>query len=171
MTAPGCATFRGQTPASNPLFVQTNNHELVWERSVDVLHQNLFEVQRENRLDGVIETKYKPGASLIEVWHPDSPSLHSRLESTLQSIRRKAYVTVTPADGGYLVNVEAYKEIEDVAGASNSAGAATFLDNNAFERDLSAVVGQSAPSGWVAKGRDPELEQLLLDSLAREFNH
>ncbi len=166
---PGCAAFRGPAPAGNPLFVQVGNQELVWERSVDALHKNLFEIQRENRLDGVIETKYKTGASLLEPWHPDSPTLRSRLEGTLQSIRRKAFVTVTPADGGYLIGVEAYKELEDVASAANSAGAATFLDNNALQRDLQAVVGQASPSGWIPKGRDQELEQLLLDSLSREF--
>ena len=57
--------------------------------------------------------------------------------------RRKAFVSVTPAEGGFLVNVEAYKELEDVAGVANSAGAATFLDNNARARDLEAVVGQT----------------------------
>lgn len=167
---PGCATIRGPSPSTNPLFVQANNQESTWERSVDVLHKNLFEIQRENRLDGVIETKYKTGASLLEPWHPDSPTLSGRLEGTLQSIRRKAFVTVTPAEGGFLIGVEAYKELEDVASAANSAGAATFLDNNALQRDLQAVVGQSAPSGWIPKGRDLELEQLLLDSISREFH-
>lgn len=166
----GCATIRGQSPASNPLFVQSNNQELVWERSVDALHKNLFEIQRENRLDGMIETKYKTGSGLLEPWQPDSPTLRGRLEGSLQSIRRKAFVTVTPAEGGYLISVEAYKELEDVASVANSAGAATFLDNDGLQRDLQAVVGQASPSGWIPKGRDADLEQLLLDSLAQEFN-
>jgi hypothetical protein len=167
---PGCATFRGQSPPSNPIFVQANNHELVWERSVDVLHDYLFEIQRENRLDGVIETKYKTGAGLLEPWHPDSVSLAGRLEGTLQSIRRKAFVTVTPADGGFLVGVEAYKELEDVAAAANSAGAATFLDNSAPQRNMNELVGQASPSGWIPKGRDFELEQALLASLSLAFS-
>jgi hypothetical protein len=169
-TLPGCATFRGGAVPGNPVFVPTDNQELVWERSVDVLHHNLFEIERENRLDGLIETKYKTGAGLLELWHPDSVGLHARLEGTMQSIRRKAFITVTPADGGYLVGVEAYKELEDVVGAANSAGAATFLENSARKRDLEAVVGQAAPSGWIPKGRDVELERRLLDDLHRAFS-
>lgn len=166
----GCASFRGPVSTNNPLLVRANNQELVWERSVDVLHRNLFEIQSENRLDGLIETKYKTAAGLLEPWHPDSPGMHGRLEATLQSLRRKAYITVIPADGGFLVGVEAYKELEDVAGASNSVGAATFLENNARKRDLEAVVGQAAPSGWIPKGRDIELERLLLNDLNVAFN-
>lgn len=166
---PGCAMFRGHAP-SNPMFVRANNQEQVWEQAVDVLHHNRFEIERENRLDGVIESKFKIGAGMLEPWHHDSPSFASRLEGTLQSIRRKAYVTITPAEGGYFVGVEAYKELEDVAMAANSAGAATFLDNNAQKRDLPELMGQATPSGWIPKGRDPELEQLLMDELSATFS-
>lgn len=168
--ASGCATFRGAPAPSNPIFVRANNHEMVWERSVDVLHQNTFEIARENRLDGLIETNYKTGAGVLEPWHSDSATFRGRVEATLQSIRRKAFVTVVPAEGGYLVGVEAYKELEDVAGAANSAGSATFLDNNARKRDLESLLGQASPSGWIPRGRDPDLERLLLSDLNQAFN-
>lgn len=166
----GCAGLRPVTSASNPIFVRASSHDLVWERSADVLHGNLFEIERENRLDGMIESKYKTGASFLEPWHPDSVGWYSRLEGTFQSIRRKAVITVTPAEGGFLVGVEAYKEIEDVAAAANSAGAATFLDNNSRKRDLDSLVGQAAPSGWIAKGRDLPLEQKLMSDLNAAFS-
>jgi len=166
----GCSTLRSPAVASNPIFVPVSDQELAWERSVDVLHENLFVIERENRLDGMIETKYKTGSGLLEPWHPDPGSFRGRVEGTLQSIRRKAFVTVTPAEGGYLIGVEAYKELEDVAAAANSAGAATFLENNAQKRDLVAVVGQAAPSGWIPKGRDADLERMLLNDLYAAFS-
>jgi hypothetical protein len=169
--AAGCTTFRAQSPPSNPIFVQAANQELVWERSVDVLHRYLFNIERENRLAGVIETTYKTGAGIIEPWHPDSVTFVDRIESTFQSIRRKAFIQVTPAEGGYFVEVRAFKELEDVANAPTFAGAATFLDNNALPPpDFSVLVGQAAPSGWIAKGRDPHLEQALLVSLSKAFS-
>lgn len=170
VAASGCALHRSTAATSNPLFVRSDQHELVWERSVDVVHQNLFEIENENRLDGMIETKYKTGSGLLEPWHPDSPGLENRLEATLQSLRRKAFISITPAEGGYLVGVEAYKELEDVAGAANSAGSATFLDNNARPPAMEPLLGQSTPSGWIPKGRDLELEQLLLEDLHAAFN-
>ena len=166
----GCATIQNYgVPVSNPLFIRANNHDEAWERTVDVVHDYLFEIERENKLGGVLETRYKTGASLMEPWHADSVGTDNRLESTLQSIRRKAYVSVTPVDGGYLVGVEAHKELEDVAKAANLQGAATFLDDNILQRDLNAVVGQATPSGWIAKGRDEALEQSMLKSIHRAF--
>jgi hypothetical protein len=167
----GCATFSPSSPpVANPIVIRASDGELVWERTVDVVHQYLFEIERENRLDGIIETKYQTGASLLEPWHPDSVGKANRLESTLQSIRRKAFVSVTPVDGGFLVGVEAVKELEDVPRAANSAGAATFLDNNPLQRDLNVVVGQATPSGWLPRGRDPDLEQSMLRSLSEAFS-
>jgi hypothetical protein len=166
----GCATLpNSQGPVSNPVFVRSNNPEEAWERTVDVVHDYLFEIERENKLGGVMETRYKTGSSILEPWHRDSVGYDNRMESTLQSIRRKAYVSVTPVQGGYLVGVEAHKELEDVARAANLQGAATFLDDNILARDLNAVVGQATPSGWVSKGRDEALEQSMLKSVQQAF--
>lgn len=166
----GCASIMPSAPpSSNPVFVRANDGEFVWERTVDVVHDYLFEIRRENKLDGVIETEYKTGSGVLEPWHRDSVGVYERTESTLQSIRRKAYVSITPAEGGYLIGVEAYKELEDVANAANSAGAATFLDNSPLQRDLSLVVGQATPSGWISRGRDSLLEQAMIDDLRAAF--
>lgn len=166
----GCATMQNYGPAvSNPVFVRANNNEEAWERTVDVVHDYLFEIERENKLGGVLETRYKTGSSCLEPWHPDSVGANNRLESTLQSIRRKAYVSVTPVEGGYLIGVEAHKELEDVAKAANLQGAATFLDDNILARDLNSVIGQATPSGWISKGRDEALEQSMLKSINRAF--
>lgn len=167
----GCTTIPSAVPpVSNPMFVRANNPEDAWERTVDVVHEYLFEIERENRLGGLIETRYKTGSGVLEPWHGDSVGLDSRLESSLQSIRRKAFVSVTPVDGGFLVGVEAHKELEDVARAANLQGAATFLDDNQLQqRDLNPVVGQATPSAWIPKGRDAALEQAMLRSLQESF--
>ncbi|MEO1997273.1 MAG: hypothetical protein ABGZ17_18545, partial [Planctomycetaceae bacterium] len=144
---------------AEPILVQSGSQEPVWERVIDMLHTYHFEIAREDRLDGVIETQYKTGASLQEPWHPDAVGFANRLEGTLQSIRRRVVVRLTPVDGGYLVAVEVFKELEELGGlAANSAGGATFRENTPLRRDLNMVVGQSAPSGWIALGRDRLLE-------------
>jgi len=153
---------------SNPIRVATNNEELVWERAVDVLHAYHFEIARENRLGRVIETKPRVGSGLLEPWHKDSVGLHSRLESSLQSIRRIAQISMQPSDDGtgYLVSVAVYKEKEDLVGvAANSPGAATFSESNPLIRNLDPVVGETSVSGWVPMGRDVILEQDMLRQL------
>lgn len=163
----GCASSRPMI-VSNPVFVPANSQHSAWEKAVDVLHDFHFPIARENRLDGVIETDYRVGSNVIEPWHGDSVGAFNRWESTLQSIRRKVRVDLTPVEGGYLVGVEAFKEQEDLAGtAENTAGAATFRKNTPLERNLTTVVGQSAPSGWYSLGRDADLEQAILGEMQR----
>ena len=166
----GCMSV-APVAVSNPIYVPANNHEAVWERTVDVIHSHQFPISRENRLDGIIETDYKVGSGVLEPWHHDSVGLEDRLESSLQSTRRRAILSVTPAEGGYLVGVEVFKELEDLPGlAANSPGWATFQESTPLERDLDLVVGQSAPSGWIPLGRDAALEQSILQGLQTSFS-
>ncbi|WP_437186447.1 hypothetical protein SH668x_003599 [Planctomicrobium sp. SH668] len=171
----GCSlpgrSFRGQNaqvPVTNPLLVMSRNEELVWERAIDVLHDFQFEIGRENRLGRVIETLPKVGAGLFEPWHSDSVGFESRLESSLQSIRRIVLISLQPDDNGqgFLVSVTVQKELEDLPGvAGNSAGAATFSESVPLARDLAPVVGQSSASYWIPQGRDLLLEEAILRRL------
>ena len=91
----------------------------------------------------------------MKPWHQDSVTAGDRLESSFQSIRRRAKVTVTPAQGGYLVGVEVLKELEDPQDLIvNSAGTATFPESTTLDRNLELVVGPATPDGWILLGRD-----------------
>ena len=169
--APG--RFSGSPhPVANPLGVRAVSDDGIWERTVDVLHDYKFQIAREDRLARVIETDYKVGSGCLEPWHHDSVGPANRLESTLQSVRRRVRITLMPVDatGNYTVTVEAFKETEDLPGlAANSPGAATFQESTPLQRDLNPVVGQSRPSGWIPVGRDFDLEQAILASLSQAY--
>lgn len=159
---------------ANPFPIQALDHERFWERTVEVLHRYHFSIEREDRVTGIIETAPRVGSNLFELWHRDSVGFENRLESTLQSIRRRVIVTLIPADapGAYLVSVQALKEREDVAGvAVKSAGGATFLESQPLAVDLDPVMGLTAPPGYIALGRDVALEQSLLRSLKVAYAH
>jgi hypothetical protein len=159
------------TASSNPIQITGTNQDVVWERVVDTIHTYKFLIARENKLDGRIETEYKVGSNLLEPWHGDSVGFDNRLESSLQSIRRRVFVSVTPIENGYLLGVEAFKEIEDVHTQSSTApGGATFQQELSLRRDLNLVKEQSNPSGWIPRGRDPALEQDILESLQVAFS-
>jgi len=167
----GCAGLRSRTatvaPSNAPVLVASGNQERVWEQVVDVVH-DYFDIARENRLDGIIETKPRVGSGLFEPWHRDSVGLQNRLESSLQSIRRRGFINVTPAEGGYLVSVEVLKEQEDVESTPDkSAGGSTFQESRPLQRDLTLVVGDEAPQGWIAMGRDVDLEIRILNGIRK----
>lgn len=170
MQVRGSAWSLNPPPPGNPLFVAVNEEDVVWERTVDVVHC-YFDIGRENRLDGIIETRPKTGASLLEPWHKETVGFRNRLESTFQSIRRRGFIHLTRSEGGFLIGVEVYKELEDVPNSGMvGAGAATFQQNDPLQRDLSLVVGQSVTPGWIVTGRDPEAERRILESIQSEFH-
>ena len=151
-------------PQTNALIVPASRFDTMWERAVSVLHRHHFQIARESRLEGTIETEYRDGSGLLEPWHPDSVGLDSRLESGIQSIRRK--VTVTFSQSGtdqVLIAVFVHKQIEDVPGPTATyAGGATFSESSLLERDLDQVTGQAVPSRWLPAGRDRRLEARLV---------
>lgn len=179
MTALSISWFAGCRLTSPPVayappqavFVSGGSSEQVWERVVDVLHDYPFEIERENKLDGVIETKFKVGASLLEPWHRDSVGFYNRLESGMQSIRRKVFVHIRPEAGGYSISVSTDKQISNHdRPIANTPGGATFLDNRPLQRNLSAVVGdRPVAEGWVSRGRDSALEVDMMRRLRSAF--
>ncbi|MCH2212183.1 MAG: hypothetical protein MK110_12835 [Fuerstiella sp.] len=161
----GCITGSGRgVPRTNALLIPSNTVDATWERAVDVLHRNHFLIARESKLEGIIETEYRAGSNILEPWHPDSVGLQNRMESTLQSIRRRVVISFGRSGSDQMmVSVVVHKEIEDVPGpTATHAGGATFSESDVFDRDLNQVLGQAAPSRWLPRGRDPHLEARLV---------
>jgi hypothetical protein len=169
------STGAANGPIANPIFVAANSGNpesdlFVNERAADVLARYNFEVDTTNQVEGTIATRYKVGSSILEPWHRETIGFDNRMESTLQSIRRKVLVHFVRVEGGYLVSVEALKEIEDVtAPTPNSPGGSTFSPNYPIRRDLSQVLGQASPPGWIPLGRDATLEQDILCRLQAAY--
>ena len=143
----------------NPVLLRIANYELVWDGIVDVV-SDYFRIEREDPVrllgstltEGRIDTFPKPGATLLEPWDHDSADSYERLESTLQSIRRRAVVKVVPAqNGGFWVEVVVLKDLEDLRQPDHAtAGSATFRNDvspNANKLSLSTGRPQSA-RGW-----------------------
>ena len=182
----GCSTYepfaptrefsrRVNSPQShNPIFVEDHNHEFMWSVVVDVI-DNHFELDREIPIrlhgnvltEGHLESKPKIGASLAEPWHADSVGFAERLDSTLQTVRRRAEVHVVPETGGYTIEVKVFKELEDnprplraVANASNLR----FQDS--VDEFVDKVDVDPNSAGWFIIERDTALENRLLMEIA-----
>ena len=157
--AGGCASQVGNYTNSQPRVLQipATQHDMMWERAVAVLHENHFSVARESKIEGIIESDYRAGSGLFEPWHQDSIGYGSRLESTLQSIRRRVLITFQQSSGGQVhVSVRVEKEIEDVPADDDlrANGVITQTDSNG--------------SRWLPRGTDPLLEAWLLEQI-RDF--
>jgi len=157
----------------NPVFLPHASHERVWETVVDVVDDH-FKIEREEPVrligdvltEGRLDTFPLVGSTILEPWHGDSANGYEKLESTLQSIRRRAEVRVIPDEGGYWVEVAVFKELEDaIRPADATAGAAAFRHDGTLSRVVSPVGEEEINEDWVPLGRDPALEQRIIGQL------
>jgi hypothetical protein len=170
------------TAAGNPLFVAVADREIVWNQVIDEV-DNYFQIEREERVrfagnvltEGTITTYPRIGSSILEPWHRDSAAGYEKLLSTLQTIRRRAVVRVIPTNGGYLVDVAVFKELEDrIESEGGGAGPVTLrYDDSLVRPDAKGERNEDAfedlppgTLGWIPLGRDPLLEQRILNNIA-----
>lgn len=169
----------GSTPVffANPAFVPYANHEQLWDNVVDVVN-DYFAIKQEEPVrlvgnvltEGRLETFPTLGATIFEPWRRDSANDYERMESTLQSIRRRALVRVIPADRGYWLDVAVYKELENVRSPTGSAtGSATFHFDTTLTRVVGPIDEQETNEDWISRGRDTALEQQILEQLLARF--
>jgi hypothetical protein len=167
---PQAAVANGATPG-NPLFIPVTNQDWAWEQIIDVV-DDYFRVESESRVqmvgnrltEGRIDTFPQVGATWMEPHRPDAVGHGNRWESTFQTIRRRAVLRVIPEQGGYLVDVTVYKELEYLPRPEHAtAGAATFRhDNSLPSRHNEQVLRTRFAKEWLPRGRDPAVEQQML---------
>ncbi len=138
----------------------------VFERVLDVTG-DYFEIAYSNRYDGRIETFPRIAPGLEQPWKPGSPDFAQRLYATLQTVRHRAAILITPADdGGFFVDVKVLKELEDLDRPSHAtAGSASFRSDNTLERQFEVIDSNVVDSHWAPLGRDLKLEQVILKRL------
>lgn len=173
--------YAGTLPAiahQNPLFVPTVKREFLWNQTIDAL-DDYFRIAHEQRMElvegaemqriitpGRIETMPTIGSTYFEPWRKDSSPGFEKLHSTLQTIRRRAEVEITSEEGGYLVSVIVYKELEDLNRPEHTTvGMATRRHDGSLSDDDRKTKYGSTTLGWIPIGRDIELENRILADL------
>jgi hypothetical protein len=155
--------FSPSPVVANPLIVPSTDFENIWNKTIAVVDK-YFDIESENRLARTIKTQPQMAATILEPWALDSATVQDRFEASLQTIRRAAIIHIDPAPtGGFLVKVEVFKFLEDMAKPSSQpAGRAVFTNDFPINRTREIVGPVPSPLGWITKGRDPNLEQTIL---------
>jgi hypothetical protein len=159
--------------SNNPIFVEAQDHEFLWSVLVDVVDSH-YPIAREMPIrlygnvltEGHLETKPQIGASLGEVWHADSVGMQERFDCTLQTIRRRVEVHVVPENGGFLIDVKVFKELED---NNQPLRAVSNVANLRFRDDVNDFADQidinPSSAGWFIIERDTAAEDRLLQEI------
>lgn len=154
----------------NPMFVPQLNREFLWNQLVDSI-DDYFKIEREERVrvvgdiltEGRIITYPKTGATQLEPWRKDSTSGYEKLHSTLQTVRRRMEVRVVPEQGGYLIYLAVFKELEDLPKPLHSTvGRAIHRHDNSPQKEEEELPLAEGENGWIPLGRDVSLEQQIL---------
>ena len=154
----------------NPLELPPLDDKFVWMQVVDTV-DDYFRISREQPvqnsnnflLDGRVETSYRVGASFMEPWRKDSTAGFEVMQSTLQSIRRKATVTVRPRGAAYTLEVIVQKDLEDTDRTQYATETtATRRHDGTVVREIDGKVDSPQTLGWISLGRDTSLEQRIL---------
>lgn len=159
-----------ETFVPNPLELPPAADNFVWSQVVDAV-DDYFRITREQPvqnsngifLDGSLETSYRTGASLLEPWRKDSTAGFERLQSTLQSIRRRAIVNVRPQGAGYTLEVIVQKDLEDTDRTQYATeSTASVRHDGTLLRKGDEYDDSPRTLGWIPLGRDTSLEQVIL---------
>ncbi|MGI6401854.1 MAG: hypothetical protein ACOX0A_07080 [Thermoguttaceae bacterium] len=166
----------------NPLFVETQDADALWDAIVDVV-DNYFIIDVEQpmrtyerydstgrrylyRTEGRLETKPSIMGGVQEPWRQNRAEGANRWFATFQTVRSSAVVRVVPEGEGFFVYLSVFDEIEDMP---RPMGASVGY-NLKFRDDvsqLSSPVGERAKSkGWIPVGRDDDLERRMMNELA-----
>lgn len=164
-------------PPPSRVMIPVGDGNLLWDKLVDSV-DTYFEIDREERVrmvgdvitEGRLTTRPEIGATMFEPWRSDSVGGYNRLESTLQTMRRQAIVRVLPDQGGYLVDVAVYKELADIARPQfATASTAAFRSDSSIVRYVEPIGDVPVNAGWIPQGRDPLLEQRIIQDLQRKL--
>jgi hypothetical protein len=172
--APPYAAPQAAPAYANPVFIPVADPQCAWEQIVDVI-DDYFRIEHEEPVrmvgnaptEGSITTVAEVSPTIFEPWRRDTVDPDQRLENTLQSMRRRAVVHVKPAQGGYMVDVQVFKELEDNKHPDQAtAGAATFRYDSTLSGIENPITDQQTTKGWIAQGRDTSLEQYIIGDLS-----
>ena len=168
-------SYQSATPLAleNPFYVPVHDREYVWNQIVDTV-DDYFQIDRERRVrdiggaltEGRIDTFPTVGSGCLEPWRKDSVGAYERLHASLQSIRRQAVVRVVPYEQGYLIDVQVYKELEDVQRPLQATAGSTLASHDGVNvREAGPFDGGPGTLGWIPQGRDAALEQRMVSQI------
>lgn len=178
--SPGCGTLAYRLTSDvpeqyvpNPLELPTVADDFLWLQIVDTV-DDYFRIARQQPvvnnhglvLEGKIETSYKVAGSIFQPWQKDNTNGFERLQSTLQTIRRRAIVTVRPNPSGYSVEVIVQKDLEDTDRTQHATESVIGAENGQSRTHRADEFGESPQTiGWIPLGRDTSLEQAILKDI------
>ena len=169
---PGCT--KQPQPRWEAIAVEQTSFDDVWEVCLASLKDRGLGVDRQDRRFGLIVSEPTVGQQAFEFWRKDAASSEDLLLSSLHTVRRIVAIRVasqTPTK--FEVRVEARAQRASISSdqLDNTAEAFELLRQQgvpASPRRRDYVRPQAEPI-WVDLGREPALDQAILEDITRRL--
>jgi hypothetical protein len=173
--AVGCqAPPQPAEPTVARLMVQTpDDHELLWQAASDVLREHYFQLDRQDRQEGVITTLPETTAIWFELWRPRPRPAYAWAEANLHTIQRQATINIRPVaePDGYELGVEIQRYRFSLEERQvDSPAAAMRLYSGAAPTAVGRRVSPETDRYWIPLGRDAWYEAALLDAILGRYD-
>jgi hypothetical protein len=149
------------------------DYDRLWDSVGDTLRRNYWELDRQDRIEGVITTFPETTANSFEIWRPQPKPAYYYAEANLATIQRKVTVKITPIidqAGSYDLGVQIDRLRYSLEEHQVDNSAAAF---RIYSRDTPTVEGRRERaadiSSWIPLGRDKPLEDSVLAAILRRY--
>ena len=151
------------------------DRDQLWEAAGQTLRDYAFQLDRQDKVNGVVTSLPETTAQGFEFWRPQPWPAYYWWEANLHTIQRQATVQLLPgenADETRLdVKIERLRYRLEERQVDNAAGTMRI-----FSADAPTVSGKSGKQAkpsktgyWVPLGRDELMEQKLLAAILRNY--
>jgi len=173
-----CALLLGCTKPTQPrwegIAVEKASFDQVWEVCLTSLKDRGLKVDRQDRRFGLIVSEPTIGEQFFEFWRKDAVSSDDVLLSSLHTIRRIVSIQVTTqGPRKFEVRVQAQAQRASIPGdqLDNTVEAFELLNRQGIPASPSRrdYVRPQAEPIWVDIGREPALEQYILEDITHRL--
>ncbi len=167
---PGCAAPTRTGPITYHTFSLPDEtaSDNLWNTSKDVLREHMFTISHTDRRAGIITTAPETSGQLFEFWRNDVATATDLWDSTMRTVRRKVEISIgkDPESQTTRLTVTVTRErFTTPERQVNNSIAAFRLFGYELPQEQTGQRISPNDSYWMADGRDPALEQLLLQEI------
>jgi len=173
----GCASPRPREYQSTRLLSISEPSEqadLLWEAVQETLRRGRYQIDRVDRVAGVVTTFPENSQHFFEFWRHDVDTSRDGWEATLNPMRRWVEVSLTREGEGPWTQLAVVVHKERLSSPDrqfNSSGAAYQY----FGESLPSTTGKSRirakEDHWLDCGRDPAMEDYLLSEVLKRCSN
>jgi len=165
----GCVQYTQPVAPAQRLTPAEENFQAVWDGTLEVLRRYHLTVDRQDRRDGLITTHPLVGRQWFEFWRPDAASYTDMAEGSLQTIHRRAKISIAPTSSGaitYRASVEvevSRSDKEELQITSTSEAYSLFTTSGSDDPRRARLLVTYGEAG-AAKVKESQREQLGRDN-------